>query len=138
MATKNWQETRNKRRQDPTYEKRMAEARAEVEAEAAEYFTSLAAVRRARDFTQEELAELLGIKQTSVSKIERSHERHADLYVSTLRRFIEAMGGQLKISAVFPEGVEVPIDNFRQIDSTNPEDETPTDKKTSDNELLPA
>ena len=89
-------------------------------------------VRRARDFTQEELAELLGIKQTSVSKIERSHERHADLYVFTLRRFIEAMGGQLKISAVFPDGNEVPIDNFRQIDSSNSEGDSSTEEKTPD------
>ena len=42
----------------------------------------------------------LGIKQAAVSKI----ERRADLYVSTLARFIEAMGGELEIRAVFPEG----------------------------------
>jgi hypothetical protein len=42
----------------------------------------------------------LGIKQATVSKI----ERRADLYVSTLARFIEAMGGELEIRAVFPEG----------------------------------
>lgn len=77
-------------------------------------------MRRARDLTQEGLAEALGIKQTSVSKIERAHERHADLYLSTLRRFIEAMGGELKLGAVLPDA-EIPIDNFRHIDETNPE-----------------
>jgi len=57
-------------------------------------------LRAARELTQERLAETLGIKQASVSKI----ERRADLYVSTLARFIEAMGGELEIRAVFPEG----------------------------------
>jgi len=57
-------------------------------------------LRTARELTQERLAEALGIKQASVSKI----ERRADLYVSTLARFIEAMGGELEIRAVFPEG----------------------------------
>jgi hypothetical protein len=48
------------------------------------------------------LAETLGIKQASVSKI----ERRADLHVSTLARFIEARarGGELEIRAVFQEG----------------------------------
>ena len=58
---------------------------------------------RARNFNelpQERLAETLGIQQATVSKI----ERRADLYVSTLARFIEAMGGELEIRAVFPEG----------------------------------
>jgi len=57
-------------------------------------------LRAARELTQARLAETLGIKQATVSKI----ERRADLYVSTLARFIEAMGGELEIRAVFPEG----------------------------------
>lgn len=119
MATRNWDEITQERKVDPEYEARMAEARTELAAETEVYFRSLADVRRARDMTQEELAETLGIKQTSVSKVERAHERHADLYLSTLRRFIEAMGGQLRMTAVFPD-TEVPIDNLREIDSTNP------------------
>ncbi len=120
MTTRDWDEITQERKTDPDYETRMAEARAELAAEAEAYFRSLADVRRARDMTQEELAEALGIKQTSVSKVERAHERHADLYLSTMRRFIEAMGGQLRMTAVFPD-TEVPIDNLREIDSTNPE-----------------
>jgi transcriptional regulator with XRE-family HTH domain len=57
-------------------------------------------VRRARQLTQETLADALGMKQPEVSKI----ERRADLYVSTLRRYIEAMGGSLEITAHFPGG----------------------------------
>jgi hypothetical protein len=43
---------------------------------------------------------LLGINQAAVSKM----ERRADMYISTLQSMIRAMGGQLKIEAVFPEG----------------------------------
>lgn len=120
MTTRSWDEINQERKADPDYETRMAEARAELAAEEAAYFRGLAEVRRARDLTQEELAEALGIKQTSVSKIERAHERHADLYLSTLRRFIQAMGGELRLVAVFPDA-EIPIDNFHHIDETNPE-----------------
>jgi transcriptional regulator with XRE-family HTH domain len=57
-------------------------------------------VRRARQMTQETLAETLGMSQSEVSKV----ERRADVYVSTLRRYIEAMGGELQIVARFPNG----------------------------------
>ncbi len=120
MTTRNWDEIEKTMQADPDHEAMMEKANAELAAEEEAYLRALADVRRARDMTQEELAEALGIKQTSASKVERSHERHADLYVSTLRRFIEAMGGELLITAVFDD-VEVPIDNFREIDTTNPE-----------------
>ena len=57
-------------------------------------------LRAARELTQERLAETLGIRQATVSKIERQSE----MYVGTLARFIEAMGGTLEIRACFPEG----------------------------------
>jgi len=57
-------------------------------------------VRHAREMSQKRLAELLRINQASVSKL----ERRTDMYISTLRSFIEAMGGQLEIKAVFPDG----------------------------------
>ena len=57
-------------------------------------------LRAARQLTQEHLAEILGVKQASISKM----ERRADMYVSTLAKFIEAMGGQLEIRACFPDG----------------------------------
>ncbi len=120
MGTKSWNEIRKIMEVDPDHVRLMAEAHQEAADLEQAYFRGLADVRRARDLTQEELAKALGIKQTSVSKVERAHERHADLYVSTLRRFIEAMGGELKLVAVFPDA-EIPIDNFRQIDETNPE-----------------
>lgn len=69
----------------------------------------LAELREARRLTQEELAGLLGNRQAAVSKV----ERRADMYVSTLRRYIEALGGELEIVARFPEG-EVRITQFEE------------------------
>jgi len=57
-------------------------------------------LREARRLTQEQLAEQLGVGQAHVSRL----ERRADMYVSTLGRVVEAMGGHLEIRAVFPDG----------------------------------
>jgi len=59
----------------------------------------LADVRRALKLSQEEIGQLLQIGQGSVAKI----EKRTDMYVSTLRRFIEAMGGELEIVARFAD-----------------------------------
>ena len=61
---------------------------------------SLDQLRAARELTQEHLAALLHIKQSNVSKM----ERRTDMYIGTLGKFIEAMGGQLEIRAIFPDG----------------------------------
>src|ERR1700722_12078157 len=58
-----------------------------------------AALRKARELTQVELAEKLGINQASVSAI----ENNSDLLLSTLAKYIRAMGGEIEIRAVFPE-----------------------------------
>lgn len=57
-------------------------------------------LRQARRYSQETLAQALGTNQAGVSKM----ERRTDMYLSTLRRYIEAMGGDLEITARFPEG----------------------------------
>ncbi len=57
-------------------------------------------LRQARALSQQELAEVLGLNQATISKL----ERRTDMYLSSLRRFVEAMGGELEISARFPEG----------------------------------
>lgn len=64
-------------------------------------------LREARKLTQTQLATLLEVDQGSVSKM----ERRTDMYISTLRSYIEAMGGALHIRAVFPDG-EVQIHQF--------------------------
>jgi transcriptional regulator with XRE-family HTH domain len=67
-------------------------------------------LRAARDLTQEQLAKALGVEQGAVSKM----ERRTDMYISTLQTAIRAMGGDLEIRAIFPEGV-VRINQFRDI-----------------------
>lgn len=61
---------------------------------------TLGELRRAREMTQKQLANALETTQPGVSQI----ERRADLYVSTLRSYVEALGGELQICAVFPDG----------------------------------
>jgi hypothetical protein len=48
-------------------------------------------------------------------------EKRRDMYVSTLRSYIEAMGGQLQIKALFPEG-EVEINQFEDLPEPQPEE----------------
>ena len=67
-------------------------------------------LRRARALTQRDLAEMLQVNQPAVSKL----EQRADVYISSLRSYIEAVGGRLKIVAEFPEG-EVAITNFSDV-----------------------
>ena len=57
-------------------------------------------LREARQMTQSRMAELLNTQQGNISKL----EKRADLYLSTLRGYIEALGGSLEIRATFPEG----------------------------------
>ncbi|MYB47680.1 MAG: transcriptional regulator [Dehalococcoidia bacterium] len=67
-------------------------------------------LRRARELTQRDMAKLLKVNQPAVSKM----EQRADVYVSSLRSYIEAVGGKLKIVAEFPEG-EIAITNFAKV-----------------------
>jgi DNA-binding XRE family transcriptional regulator len=62
-------------------------------------------LRNAREMTQTRLAEILNVDQGSISKL----EKRTDVYLSTLRSYVEAMGGTLEVRAVFPDG-EVKID----------------------------
>jgi transcriptional regulator with XRE-family HTH domain len=67
-------------------------------------------LRHARNLSQEQLAQTLSVKQAAVSKL----EKRTDMYVSTLRNFIKAMGGDLEIIAKFPDG-SVQISQFEDI-----------------------
>jgi transcriptional regulator with XRE-family HTH domain len=64
-------------------------------------------LRKAMQFTQEQVAAELGIGQAAVSRL----ERRPDVYLSTLRRFVGAMGGELEIRARFADG-DVVIDDL--------------------------
>ncbi len=69
-------------------------------------------LRQARGLSQKKLAELLHVQQPAIAKL----EKRTDMYLSTLRSHIEAMGGTLEIVAHFPDG-EVKISNFVEIDA---------------------
>ena len=71
---------------------------------------ALEELRGALRMTQRQLAKTLNVDQSAISKL----ERRTDMYVSTLERFIEAMGGRLEIRAVFPEG-SVRISQFEKL-----------------------
>ena len=71
---------------------------------------ALQELRQARQMSQEHLAELLATKQANISRL----ERRTDMYISTLRSYIEAMGGRLDIIASFPDG-RVNINQFEEI-----------------------
>lgn len=66
-------------------------------------------LRRARGLSQQTLATALHIQQPAVAKL----EKRTDMYVSTLRNHIRAMGGELEIIARFPDG-EIRIENFSE------------------------
>lgn len=71
---------------------------------------TLAELRQARALTQEAIGATLHVGQPAVAKI----EKRTDMYVGNLRRFVRAMGGELKIVAQFPNG-EVIISNFADL-----------------------
>jgi predicted transcriptional regulator len=71
---------------------------------------NLAEIRQALSLTQSTLAETLDVGQAEISKI----ENRADMFVSTLRKFVNAMGGELEIRAVFPDHA-VTIRNFSSL-----------------------
>ena len=71
---------------------------------------ALRELRQALDITQEELANSLKLKQAAISKF----EHQSDIYISTLRKILSAMGADLRIVAHFPEG-DVLIRQFGEI-----------------------
>lgn len=84
-----------------------AERRTKVEARAAELAT-LKDLRQAVAQTQEELAAALGVGQDTISRL----EKRSDMLLSTLRRYVEAMGGKLELVAQFPDRPPLVIDHL--------------------------
>jgi transcriptional regulator with XRE-family HTH domain len=81
---------------------------------------SLREIRKAREYSQVTLAELLGMNQGDLSKF----ERRTDAYLSTIRRYVEAMGGSLELVATFPDTGPVKIVNIGDLDRSDEEEET--------------
>ena len=88
-----------------------AQAQAQAEALALGAEIDLAELRRARRLSQNEIAQLLHVGQSTVAKL----EKRTDMYVSTLRRVIESMGGELEIVARFPGNHSVKIKQFADL-----------------------
>ena len=87
-----------------------AQARAKKRAKEMMAELPLHELRAARQMMQENLAKVLNVNQAAVSKV----ERRTDMYISTLRDFITAMGGELEIVARFPDGA-VRISQFEDV-----------------------
>lgn len=105
-----------------TLEEKMAaltpERRQKVDAMTAELVAeeaSLRDLRQAMALTQERLAELLDIRQESVSRIEKRH----DLLLSTLQSYVKAMGGQLRLVAEFPGRPPVVLKGLASVEIKN-------------------
>lgn len=93
---------------------RMSEgARARVDAKVKETLASmpLAEIRKAIGMTQADLAKKIELGQGNVSKIENA----ADMYLTTLRKYIEALGGELHLTASFSGGRKFEIDQVSDI-----------------------
>ncbi len=97
----------------PASEQRAIEAR--THELVAEYLT-LQDVRKARALTQERMAELLGINQENVSRL----EKRTDLLLSTLGSYIAAMGGRLQIVAEFPDRPPIVLSGLGDTDDAKP------------------
>jgi transcriptional regulator with XRE-family HTH domain len=67
----------------------------------------LSEVRQLTGKSQQQVAQALGIKQPSLSKL----EKQSDMQISTLRKIVTALGGELEVLAKFPKGT-VKIDQF--------------------------
>ena len=90
-------------------------ARAEEKAQVLLAEMPLNELRQARGLSQKVLAEVLHVQQPSIAKI----EKRTDMYLSTLRSHIEAMGGELDVIARFPDG-SVKINNFTDLGAASP------------------
>src|SRR5229473_6211972 len=85
---------------------------------------SLRELRRAHKLTQERIAQTLGIGQDQVSRL----EQRSDLLISTLRSYIEAMGGKLTLLAEFPRRKPITLGGLATL---NPEMSATTPKPPS-------
>ena len=86
------------------------ERRKKVEARAIE-LASLKDLRRAAEQTQHDMALALGVRQDTISRL----EKRSDMLLSTLRHYIECMGGTLELVARFPDRPPIMIDQLGMV-----------------------
>jgi DNA-binding transcriptional regulator YiaG len=104
-------------RQTPGLAEDVASAREEMREADRVHAMGLAALRRAADLTQTELARSLGVSQAAVAKTEQRH----DLLLSTLNTYLAAIGGHMRIIVSFDGGGEVELD-LSQLDPATPKE----------------
>ena len=68
---------------------------------------NLAELRRIMEYTQQEVARQMGIRQSGVSRLES--DAHTDVKLSTLRAYVEALGGRIEMTAHFDDQEPLPI-----------------------------
>jgi transcriptional regulator with XRE-family HTH domain len=102
----NWRDVRDARLTDEGARDRYDAARQDLDARLALHSRTLRELRRARELTQAQLAQGLRVSQAQVSRV----ESQADLYLSTLRSYVEAMGGELELRVVFGDGSWTEVD----------------------------
>jgi transcriptional regulator with XRE-family HTH domain len=91
--------------------------RKKVEARAGELIAeemTLRELRKARKLTQVRIAKALGVTQDSVSRL----EKRSDLLLSTLRKTVQAMGGNLSLLAKFPDRAPVVLSGIAEEEAT--------------------
>ena len=87
-----------------------AKRKSKITQRAAELAT-LRDLRVAASQTQAEMAQALGVRQDTISRL----EQRSDMLLSTMRRYVEAMGGQLEIVATFPNRPSVKLAHLADI-----------------------
>ena len=116
MKTSKFERLASTVRSDPERSLRVDAYKAELERE-----LTLTELRAARRRTQVQLARSLNTTQSGISRL----EHQADLYVSTLRGYIEALGGRLEIHGVFPDS-RVTITSFSGLSKSDDAENAPS------------
>jgi len=114
---------------DEVIESLPADRRVKVEARVASLIAeelSLQHLRKAMRLTQAQLAERLGVRQDTIARV----EQRADMLLSTLQSYVEAMGGRLSLIAELPNRPPVRIKTFRTLASDG-DDPGVTDQPSS-------
>jgi transcriptional regulator with XRE-family HTH domain len=101
MARK-WSEVRRSRLTDEELEEIEYRVRREL------VTMTIQDLRKHRNLTQVQLAEALEVSQPEMSRIESSQNP----LLSTVRRFVEALGGELEVTATFPDGERVRLEGL--------------------------
>lgn len=132
MPRRNFNDLRAELHARPGAAEAAAAAAHRLDDELAAHAATLAQIRRARRLTQVQLAQALGISQPEVSRV----EHQTDLVLSTLRSYIEAMGGELRLVVHFDDAGDVTLTIGEVIGTENPAPAGPRDEPPETEELI--